>query len=99
MASSLDYTLQSTSRAIVAFATLEALIEGFTRGCFRPAFHESADKTSTRIDRRLSVTLLVRATESVLSPFGWDREDISNALSEPRDTDLSRYGAVEPTRF
>ena len=36
---------------------------------------------------------LVRATESVLSPLGWRREDIEDELSNHDRTTLSRFGA------
>ncbi|MEF8825966.1 MAG: type B DNA-directed DNA polymerase [Halapricum sp.] len=34
---------------------------------------------------------LVRAVESVLSPLGWDRTDIRQALAETRETDLTAF--------
>ncbi|MDS0223737.1 type B DNA-directed DNA polymerase [Haloarcula sp. S1AR25-5A] len=36
-------------------------------------------------------TQLIRAVESVLSPLGWDRTDIREALSETEETDLSHW--------
>jgi DNA polymerase I len=52
--------------------------------------HENPDE----FDASYYETLLVRAIESILAPFGWRREDIREALAETRTTDLSRYGAV-----
>jgi DNA polymerase I len=37
--------------------------------------------------------LLVRATESLLSPLGWDRTDIRRALGDTRQTDLVAFGS------
>ncbi|MDS0261538.1 type B DNA-directed DNA polymerase [Haloarcula sp. S1CR25-12] len=49
--------------------------------------HEDID----RYDADYYATQLVRAVESVLSPLGWDRADIRQALAGTRDGDLRRY--------
>ncbi|WP_311170869.1 type B DNA-directed DNA polymerase [Halobellus ordinarius] len=36
-------------------------------------------------------TQLIRAAESVLSPLGWDREDIRRHFAESRETELSQF--------
>jgi len=41
-----------------------------------------------------SMTQLVRAVESVLSPLGWGRTDIRRQLPEAKDTDLTWFSSV-----
>ncbi|MFB6147152.1 MAG: type B DNA-directed DNA polymerase, partial [Halobacteriaceae archaeon] len=53
--------------------------------------HESVE----RYDADYYETLLVRATESVLAPLGWDRADVRDALEEGHTTDLAAFGAGE----
>jgi len=54
-----------------------------------------AHETGSRYDAAYYETKLIRAVESLLSPFGWDQTAIREALSDTRAIDLSTY----TTRF
>ncbi|MFP4626298.1 MAG: type B DNA-directed DNA polymerase [Natronomonas sp.] len=53
--------------------------------------HESVET----YDASYYETLLVRAIESLLSPLGWDRTEIRDALADSRTVGLSAYGSPE----
>jgi DNA polymerase I len=50
-----------------------------------------AHETVENYDASYYETQLIRATESILSPLGWDRNDIHRALAETEDCHLSAF--------
>ena len=53
-----------------------------------------AHETVEGYDASYYETQLIRATESILSPVGWEREDIRSGLAETQDCRLGEFSPI-----
>jgi DNA polymerase I len=53
-----------------------------------------AHETIDSYDPTYYETQVIRAVESILSPVGWDRSDIQQALAETKNSSLDGFGKI-----